>query len=434
MLTTLVIYFGVLIFLFLLGVPVAFSLGITSLVAMVYQFGFNIPFDIIAQRMVAGVNNFTILAVPFFLFAGKVMNAGGVTKRIFNFANLLVGHIPGGLGHANIVASMFFAGMSGAAVSDAAGLGTIELHAMEDAGYDRKFSVAITAASSTVGPIIPPSIPMVFYAVQGSVSVGALFIGGLIPGVVMGITLMVMVYIYAIRGKCPPPAKRATFREFAHGLGQSILPLLTPVILIGGIYSGIFTPTEAAVVAALYALLVGTVFLRAISLRDLGRILIETVRDTVVMTFIVTCAFIYGWLVVSSGLPRLFSTWLLGLTTNPVVILLIINVFLLLVGCFLETVVAILILTPILMPIVLAVGISPVHFGVVMVLNLMIGILTPPFGLVTFVLARISKLPLAQVIRATLPFLIPLLITLILLTLFPSLVTFLPSLAMGTKM
>jgi tripartite ATP-independent transporter DctM subunit len=431
MLTTIAIYFGVLILLFLLGVPVAFSLGVTSLVAMIYQFGFDIPYDIIAQRMVSGVNNFTILAVPFFLFAGKVMNAGGITNRIFNFANLLVGHIPGGLGHTNIVASMFFAGMSGAAVSDAAGLGTIELHAMEEAGYDRKLSVAITAASSTVGPIIPPSIPMVFYAVQGSVSVGALFIGGLIPGVLMGLTLMGMVYIYALRGKCPPPAARPTFREFMQGFIASFLPLMTPVILIGGIYSGIFTPTEAAVVAALYALLLGTVFLRAISWRGLGKILIETVRDTVVMTFIVTCAFIYGWLVVSSGLPRMFSSWLLALTTNPIVILLIINVFLLLVGCFLETIVAILILTPILMPIINAVGIDPVHFGVVMVLNLMIGILTPPFGLVTFVLARISKLPLGQVIRATLPFLIPLLITLILLSLFPSLVTFLPRLAMG---
>lgn len=433
MLTTVAIYFGVLIFLFLLGVPVAFSLGITSLVALIYQFGLDIPFDIIAQRMVAGVNNFTILAVPFFLFAGKIMNTGGITKRIFNFANLLVGHIPGGLGHTNIVASMFFAGMSGAAVSDAAGLGTIELHAMEEAGYDKKLSVAITAASSTVGPIIPPSIPMVFYAVQGSVSVGALFIGGLIPGAVMGLTLMAMVYVYAIRGKCPPPEPRPTLKQFVQGFLGSFLPLMTPVILIGGIYSGIFTPTEAAVVAALYALLLGTVFLRAISWADLGRIAVETVRDTVVMTFIVTCAFIYGWLVVSSGLPRMFSRWLLALTTNPVVILLIINAFLLLVGCFLETIVAILILTPILMPIVNAVGIDPVHFGVVMVLNLMIGILTPPFGLVTFVLARISKLPLAQVIRATLPFLVPLLVTLILLSLFPSLVTFLPRLAMGGR-
>lgn len=433
MLTTVAIYFGVLISLFLLGVPVAFSLGVTSLVALIYQFGLDIPFDIIAQRMVAGVNNFTILAVPFFLFAGKIMNTGGITKRIFNFANLLVGHIPGGLGHTNIVASMFFAGMSGAAVSDAAGLGTIELHAMEEAGYDKKLSVAITAASSTVGPIIPPSIPMVFYAVQGSVSVGALFIGGLIPGVVMGLTLMAMVYFYAIRGKCPPPEPRPTLKQFVQGLLASFLPLMTPVILIGGIYSGIFTPTEAAVVAALYALLLGTVFLRAISWADLGRIAVETVRDTVVMTFIVTCAFIYGWLVVSSGLPRMFSRWLLALTTNPVVILLIINAFLLMVGCFLETIVAILILTPILMPIVNAVGIDPVHFGIVMVLNLMIGILTPPFGLVTFVLARISKLPLGQVIRATLPFLVPLLVTLILLSLFPSLVTFLPRLAMGAR-
>jgi tripartite ATP-independent transporter DctM subunit len=249
----------------------------------------------------------------------------------------------------------------------------------------------------------------------------------------MGLTLMAMVYSYAIRGKCPPPEPRPTLKQFVQGFLASFLPLMTPVILIGGIYSGIFTPTEAAVVAALYALLLGTVFLRAISWADLGRIAVETVRDTVVMTFIVTCAFIYGWLVVSSGLPRMFSGWLLALTTNPVVILLIINAFLLMVGCFLETIVAILILTPILMPIVNAVGIDPVHFGIVMVLNLMIGILTPPFGLVTFVLARISKLPLGQVIRATLPFLVPLLVTLILLSLFPSLVTFLPRLAMGAR-
>lgn len=424
----LLIYLGMLIILFMIGMPVAYALGATAIVAAAYQFGANIPFDMFAQRMVSGINNFTILAVPFFIFAARVMNTGGVTKRLFGFADICVGHIRGGLGHTNILASMLFAGMSGAAVSDAAGLGMIEIEAMRDAGYDDDFSAAVTAASSTVGPVIPPSIPMVFYAVQGSVSVGALFMGGFIPGILMGLSLMALVFIYS-KTKCPAPRKRPSLREFFRSFLSAIVPLMCPIIIIGGIYTGWFTPTESAAIAAVYALVVGVVFYRELSLKKIHEIIRLTVRDTVSMGIIVACTYPYAWLITTSGIPQTFSVWVMSVTNNPTVVLLFINLFLLIVGCFMEGCSAILLLTPILLPLVTALGVHPVHFGLIMVINLMIGVITPPFGLVLFVTSRVAGRPLANVIKATLPFLIPLLITLLLVTFVPETVLWLPRIA-----
>ncbi len=426
MLDTVLIFLVLLLGLFFLGIPVGFSLGITGIAAVIHQFGWSFPSDIIAQRMVSGINNFTILAVPFFLFAGRVMNNGGVTERLFNFADVAVGHIRGGLGHTNIMASMLFAGMSGAAVSDAAGLGTIEIKAMNDKGYDRDFSAAVTAASSTIGPIIPPSIPLVFYAVQGGVSVGALFMAGIIPGVLIGVTMMGLVYYYAARGKCPEPRPRPTMNELGRSFLRAFAPMFTPVIIIGGIYSGYFTPTEAAVVASIYSLFLSMAIYREIKLRDLASIIRLTVRDTVVMAFIVGCTYPYVWLMAASGLPQMFVTWMTDLSDSPLIILFVINIFLLIVGCFLEGVCAILILTPMLMPLVVRLHINPVHFGIVMVFNLMIGLLTPPFGMVLFVTARVANRPLKNLIIATMPFLIPLLISLLLVTVIPQITLFLP--------
>jgi tripartite ATP-independent transporter DctM subunit len=426
---TLFLFLGLLLILFLLGVPVAFSLGLTSLAIMLYESGLSLRYEIIAQRMFYGVNNFTLLAVPFFIFAGKLMNTGGITTRIFGFANALVGHWRGGLGHVNVLASIVFAGMSGAAVSDAAGLGIIELKAMRDAGYDNEFSCAITAASSTIGPIIPPSIPMVFYGVVGGVSVGSLFLAGFIPGLIMGLTLMIMVSFYA-KKRDYPAGKKATLKEIAIAFREAVLPLLTPVIILGGIYTGAFTPTEASVIAVLYAMLVGVVIYRELPLREIPVILRETMRDTAVMAFVVSCAFVYGWLLVRSGLPAHFAKLMFAITDNPKVFLLIVNVFLLVVGCFMEPVVAILILTPIFSPMLRQLAINPIHFGVVMVLNLMIGLLTPPFGLVLYVMVRIGDISFDRMVKATMPFLIPLLLTLLLITLVPEIVLFLPRWAM----
>jgi tripartite ATP-independent transporter DctM subunit len=342
----------------------------------------------------------------------------------------MVGFLPGGLGHANCIASLIFAGMSGAAVADAAGLGQVELKAMKDAGYDRDFSVAITGASSTIGPIFPPSIPMVIFGLVAGVSVGRLFLGGVVPGVVMTLALMTMVWIYA-RKRNYPRTPFPTFRQFVRAFMDAFLPLMTPTILLGGIWSGWFTPTEAAAVAVAYALILGTLIYGELTWRDTLQVFIDSAKDTAALGFIVAAASFYGWLLMRTGAPAAMANALLGISRNPLVLLLIINVILLIVGCFFETIVAILILGPILMEVITKVGIDPVHFGVVMVLNLMIGLLTPPFGVVLFVMVHVGEISFERVVRATAPFIIPLLVVLLLITVFPPLVTWVPNMVMG---
>jgi tripartite ATP-independent transporter DctM subunit len=427
--TTFIVTAGMII-LFLLGIPVGYSLGVAGLLAYLNEMGTRVNIPMLAQRMQYGVNNFLLLAIPLFILAAKLMNTAGITTRLFNFARLLVGFLPGGLGHANTVASLIFAGMSGAAVADAAGLGQVELKAMRDEGYDDDFSVAITAASSTIGPIFPPSIPMVIFGLVAEVSVGRLFLGGVVPGLAMTVALMIMVAIYAKRNRYPR-TPFAGFREILKGFSHAILPILTPIILLGGIWSGQFTPTEAAAVAVAYALVLGVLVYREIGVKDLGQIFIATAKETAAIGIIICAANFFGWLLLRTGLTIKVTAGISGLTTDPFVLLLIINVFLLIIGCFMETVVAILIITPMLMPIIAKVGIDPLHFGLVMVLNLMIGLLTPPFGVVLFVMAGVSGLPFERIVRATAPFLIPLLAVLALITIFPPLVTWLPNLVMG---
>jgi tripartite ATP-independent transporter DctM subunit len=427
--TTFLVTAGMII-LFVLGIPVGYSLGIAGMLAYLNELGTRVNIPMLSQRMQYGVNNFLLLAIPLFILAAKLMNTAGITTRLFNFAQCLVGFLPGGLGHANTVASLIFAGMSGAAVADAAGLGQVELKAMKDEGYDSEFSVAITAASSTIGPIFPPSIPMVIYALVAEESVGKLFLGGVVPGLVMTVALMLMVAYYAHRRGYP----RTPFpglREILYVASKAVLPILTPIILLGGIWSGVFTPTEAAAVAVAYALVLGVIVYKELHPRDLGKIFMETAKETAAIGIIICAANFFGWLLLRTGLTNKVATGITQLTTDPMIFLLLVNVFLLVVGCFMETVVAILIVTPMLMPVVLKLGIDPLHFGLVLVLNLMIGLLTPPFGVVLFVMAGISDLSFERVVRATLPFLIPLLAVLLLITFFPPLVTWLPKLVMG---
>jgi len=426
---TYIITFG-LIGLFFLGVPIAMSLGLTGLVAFFIEQGSRMNVPMIAQRMMYGINNFVLLAVPLFILSARLMNTAGITTRLFNFATTLVGFLPGGLGHANCVASLVFAGMSGAAVADAAGLGQVELKAMDEAGYDREFSVAITGASSTIGPIFPPSIPMVIFGLVAGVSVGRLFLGGVMPGVLMAGALMVMVAIYA-RRKNYPRAPVPTVRLVLKSTAQALLPLMTPTILLGGIWTGWFTPTEAAAVAVAWALILGTLIYRELTWKDTLQVFIDSAKDTAALGFIVAAASFYGWLLMRTGAPAAIVGALLGISRDPLTLLLIINGFLLIVGCFFETIVAILILGPILMEVVTKVGIDPVHFGLIMVLNLMIGLLTPPFGMVLFVMVQVGRISFERVVRATAPFIIPLLVVLGLITVFPPLVTWLPNLAMG---
>ena len=422
-----IIFVTILVVLFMIGMPVAFALGITGFVMLKVMWGDSVSLGIISQRMLYGSNNFVLLAIPFFLLAGKLMNTGGITQRIFVFANMLVGRLRGGLGQVNIVASMIFAGMSGLAAADTAGLGIVEIKAMKDAGYDMEFSCAVTGASATVGPIIPPSVPLVIYGVLANVSIGQLLIGGIIPGFLIGFALMIYVWFYAGKKGFPQSEKTNVdelWRAFKHALG----PILTPVILIGGMLSGIFTATEAAATAALYAFILGCFIYREISFADLWRILKETARDTAVLTFIISCALFYGWVLIRSRAPIMLLDLFTGISTDPLVVLFILNAFLLFIGCFMETIAAMSILIPVLTPLLTKVGIDPLHFGIVMVLNLMIGLLTPPFGINLFILNKISGVPTLRIAKACVPFFIPLIGVLILITVFPSIVTFLPHL------
>lgn len=426
----LVIFVGLLIFLFLTGLPVAFALGVAGLVSMFIMWGTSIPLGVVAQRVLYGVNSFVLLAIPLFLLTGKLMNAGGITQRIFRFARCLVGHWSGGLGQVNILASMIFAGMSGLATADTAGLGVVELKAMREAGYDDEFSCAITGASATVGPIIPPSVPLVVYGILASASIGRLLIGGVIPGILVGVALMIMTAFYGRKyPRDPKPHRKELWQAFK----EALAPGLTPFILILGMLSGVFTATEAAAIAATYAFVLSFFIYRELSLRELWKILKETAVETATITFIIACATFYGWVLIRGRAPIVLAEAITSVSSNPLVILLLLNLFLLVIGCFMETIAAISILVPVLVPLISKVGIDPVHFGLIMVLNLMVGLLTPPFGMSLFILSRVSGLSPLRIARASLPFLIPILIVLALITVFPSLVTFLPNLAFGVR-
>ncbi len=410
--------------LIVIGAPIAIALGGSS---MIWVYLTNaVPDFVILHRMVNGVDSFPLLAVPFFILAGSLMNAAGLTNQIFDFAKALVGWLPGGLGHVNIGASIIFSGMSGAAVADAGGLGTIEIKAMDDAGYDRDFSVAVTASSATIGPIIPPSLPMVIFGVMASSSIGALFIAGFVPGLLMGLALSIMVYYYAKKRNYP---KDATFS--IKRLGQTFIKglpaLFTPVIIIGGIATGIFTPTEAAIAAVVYALILGFVY-RTMNLRKFMAVSMETIETTAVIMLIVAGASIFAWILTANQVTEKFAAVLLGVSTNKFVVLMLINIILFIVGFFMETIAAITILTPVLLPAVVKLGVDPIHFGVIMVLNLMIGLLTPPVGMVLYVLSRVAKVPFEQCAKATLPFLIPLVTVLLMVTFIEPISMWLPRL------
>ena len=418
----------VLIVVLMAGIPVAFAMGAASLLILAVDRGVTgIPAATLAQRVLSGLDNFPLLAIPLFLLAGNLMNTGGITTRIFDAANAAVGHIRGGLGHVNVLASMIFAGMSGSATADAAGLGSVEIKAMTDAGYDRDYSVAITGASALIGPIIPPSIPMVLYGILAEVSVGALFIGGIVPGLLMAASLMITASVYA-RRRGYPKRPRSSAREILGAFRRGTLSLMTPAIIIGGISFGVFTATEAAAFACLYAMILVCFVYREVDAAGLWRILRSTMLDSAVIMLIFGTASLFGYLLVRLRVPYAMADWVTGLTTNPVLVLLLLNFLFLVIGCFESAAVTITIMTPILVPLIEKVGIDPLHFGVVMVLNLMIGNLTPPFGMVLFVLQKVGELPFDRIVRALMPFLIPLALVLLLTIFFPPIVTWLPRL------
>ncbi|MCB5175138.1 TRAP transporter large permease [Microvirga lenta] len=427
-----------------IGVPIAVALAGSSLLFLLvgsWTGEVTTPVITVIHRMVNGVDSFPLLAVPFFIMAGNLMNSSGITKQIYDFAVAAVGWLKGGLGHVNVAGSVIFAGMSGTAVADAGGIGTIEIKAMRDHGYGTKLAVGLTAASSTIGPIIPPSLPLVIYGVVANASINALFVAGIIPGLIMAVVLSGTVVIYAHRYGI---GRDASFKLSRLGWSfvNAFLPLLTPAIIIGGMSFGLFTPTEAAVFACAYALLLSVVIHRVfnvvlmargqrprysvLSMRQFIRVTMDTIETTAVVLFIVAGASIFGWVLTTTRTTDALGEWIITYAANPVTFLILINIFLLIVGCFMETIAAITILTPVLLPVAVQLGIDPVHFGIIMVLNLMIGLLTPPVGMVLYVLKRVANISLEECMRACAPWLVPLLLVLVLITFVPETVLWLP--------
>ena len=428
---TLVFFIGLLIVLFLAGIPVCASIGLTCLAVLWLENDLmSIPITLLPLKMMHGVNNFPLLAVPFFILAANVMNKGSVTPRIFGFANSLVGHLRGGLGHVNVLASMIFAGMSGTAVADAAGLGALEIRAMRDQGYPIKYSTGITGASSVIGPIIPPSVAMVIYGWLSDVSVGGLFIGGLIPGVILGGALMIMTVVLSYRVTMPLKPRPA-FKEIAGLSKKAFLSLMTPLIIVGGIWSGIFTPTESGAVASIYAIFLGMVIYRDVRWKDLLDIFRSTVEFTAIILFIISVAGLYGWLLVRLQIPMTLAEGIVKVTTNSTILLIMLMLFFLIVGCFMSVIESVLIFTPIMAPMVKVVGVDPLFFGVLMVISLSVGVITPPFGNVIYVLVGITNQTFEEVVWSLVPFLIPILLTILVLIIFPELVTYLPNTLTG---
>ena len=426
--TTLII-FSALILLILLGVPVAVAMGLTA-VATFLVMGQADILTMVAQRMYASTTSFTLLAIPFFILAGNIMNTGGITERIFRFARAMVGHIWGGLGQVNVIASMIFSGMSGAAVADAAGLGMIEMKAMKDNGYDWRFSAAITAASSTIGPVIPPSIPLVIYGYLTEVSVGRLFLAGVIPGALMGLALMVAVYLVS-RYRQYPRDTRWPLKEILQSGKAAFLPLMTPVIIVGGILSGQFTPTEASVVACVYALFLGLVVYRTIRFRNLPKIFWDTLTHTIRIMFIIAAAGFFGWLLILHRIPVQVIDGLTTLSDNAAIVMLIIIAVLLVFGCFLEGIAVLLITIPIFQKIIVHFSIDPVQFGVVMTLASMIGLLTPPVGMCLYAVSSITGLSIGELTREMWPYLLGIFLVLLAVAFIPQVSLWLPNLIMG---
>jgi len=420
------IVFAIIVILVILNAPISVAIAVASLFYLMVE---KIPLAIVPQQMIQIVNSFPFLAFPTFMLVGLLMNAGGTSKRIFDFAESLVGHLRGGLAHVNVFASLIFSGMSGSAIADAGGLGAIEIKAMTERGYDREFAVAITAASSTIGPIVPPSVPVIIYAMAFNASIGKLFLGGFIPGVLMAVSLMIMVFFYSKR-KNYPRAPFPSFKRILKNFYKSFLALLTPVILLGGIFSGVFTPTEAAAVAVLWALFLGFVAYKELKWRDIPRIFIEVVIRIGVVLFLLATVGIFTWILTRENIPQLLLSFITSAHISPLVFLLIANIVLLLMGMVTTVTPSIILLSPIFLPIIDKLGIDPVHFGVIVVLNLMIGNLTPPVGPVLYVVSTMGGISFQKAFRVTLPFIIPLLAVLFLITYIPGIVMFIPNLVM----
>lgn len=423
---SLAILFGVFILGLIIGIPVAITLGISSLAYLLYQ---GIPIVVMPQKMYAGIDTFVLLCIPGFILAGNLMNSGGITERIIRFANATVGWMRGGLGLTNVAGSMLFGGISGTAVADAASLGGVLIPGMKKAGYPADFSAAVTAASSTVGPMIPPSVPMIIVGALSGISVGKMFLAGAVPGIIMGLAMMVTTYIIAIKRDFPRQAWQGWGELFKSFLG-AFWALFMTLLIVGGLMTGLATPTETAIVACIYALIVGRFVYGELPLSKVPGIIIDSAVASAAILALVGFANVFGWILVSERIPQSIASAVLAVTDNKYLIILMINILLLVVGMFMETIAALIILFVPLLTLAQSVGIDPLHFATFAVLNLMIGLTTPPVGVCLFICANIARLPLAPVVRAIVPFLLTNILVLFAVSYFPPLATWLPSVLM----
>ncbi len=407
------------------GVPIPFVIGLTALIWLLVLGG--IPLVILPQRMFTGADSLSLIAIPFFILAGAIMNAGSMSQRLIALANALVGRFAGGLAYVNVLSNVYFAGVTGSAAAEASAIGTVLIPAMERAGYDRAFAAALTAAASLIGPIIPPSIPLLIYGVLSDVSIAALFVAGIVPGLLLGMAYVVLINLTARRHgyQAAQPVPRGMVWR---ALFDALPALMMPVIIVGGMLSGIFTATEASVVAVLYALVVDGVIYRELSLQAIRRALLDTATTTGVVMFVLAMTEPLGWIFASQQIPQRFASAVLRLSSDPVIVLLLVNLLLLIIGIPIETAPALVLTMPVLLPLASQVGIDPVHFGVVVVLNLVLGLVTPPVGASLFVVSAISGLPLDRISRAILPFVGAALVVLALVTYVPWLSMALPRL------
>jgi tripartite ATP-independent transporter DctM subunit len=418
--------FAVFFLLIAIEVPIGFALGLSSLSYLLAEG--RTPLVILVQRMTSGLDSFPFLALPLFVLAGTVFSLGGIARRIYDFARALVGHLRGGLAHVNVVGSMIFAGMSGTAQADAAGLGIIEIEEMKREGFDPAFAAAVSATSAVIGPIIPPSVIMVVFAVMTEVSVASLFLGGFLPGIIMGLSLMMTIYWLCATGRVYAPSRpRQSAAEVWRTFKGALPVLVGPAFLIGAMLSGIATPTELGAIVVVYGIVLGWIY-GELSVRQLADVLVDSAITYGVLVFIISVAFPFGWLVAINRLPATVAEWILALTSDKWLILLLINLVLLIAGCVMETTAILVISVPVLFPLVTRLGVDPVHFGLLMIINLLIGTCTPPFGIALFITMQIAGVPFARLVRAVVPFLVPMIATLLLVTFFPRIVLFLPQL------
>jgi len=417
---------GLFLLLLIIGVPVALAMGLTSIVV---AFQLDIPMSVLVQRMVAGVNSFPLLAIPFFILAGEIMNSGGISQKLVRLSDVIVGRFRGGLGIVNVNTSMLFGGISGSALADASSIGSIMIPMMKKKGYDTDYSVAVTVSGATQGIVIPPSHNMIIYALAagGGISISSLFLAGIIPGILLGLGLMVTAYVIAVKRKYPAE-KPSSFREILKAMREAIPGLLTGVIIIGGILSGIFTVTESAAIAVAYAFLTSFVFNRDVPISRIIPVLAQTFKTLALVLFLIATSSGFAWLLALLRIPTLVSDSLLGLTDNPILITLFIIIILLFLGTILDVAPIILITTPILLPIATSIGMDPIHYGIVMMICMAIGLVTPPVGGALFVGSAIGKIPVERVIKSLLPFYLCMIVILLLVAFVPQITMVVPNL------